>query len=360
MKPAVRIALIAVAAVSAIALAVIVRGAMSGKPTSQAAAAVHVEPPKPMARVLVARRDLKVGERLAPEDMDWQDWPLEAVNAAFITDGSVNLPPPPPPTPQEQCKTELSADPTWATRLKSRQDRAITACVEKKAKEAEKAKKDGKNKKADKKAAPAAPDPIAKVTRTVADLADGGPKAAFVGSVVREPLLKGEPIVERKLVKAGQSGYLAVVLAPGMRAMAVPVKVESAAGGFILPGDRVDVILSRELQGDQRNVFVSETVLRNVRVLAIDQVTQPDKNETSVVGATATLELNAQSAEALALAKAQGDLSLTLRSYADAAEPSGAVQRASSASGAIRTASAQGSSVRVFRGGEATVVSVSQ
>ena len=86
------------------------------------------------------------------------------------------------------------------------------------------------------------------------------------------------------------------------------------------------------------------------------------KNETSVVGATATLELNAQSAEALALAKAQGDLSLTLRSYADIGEPSGAVSRSSSsgAGAAMRTASAQTSTVRVFRGGDVTAVPVSQ
>jgi pilus assembly protein CpaB len=361
MKPAVRIGLVAVAAVSAIALAVVVRGALSGKPTSQAAAAVPVEQPKPTTRVLVAKRELKVGERLAPEDMGWQEWPVEALNAAFTTDGTVNAPPPPPPTIPELCNEEVrAAERAESSRTppKAKHERAVKKCVEKKEKEAKKAAKDKKPAKKGEPATTQAATAVATVTRTVADLADGGPRAKFVGAVVREAILQGEPIVDRKLVQAGQSGYLAVVLAPGMRAMAVSVKVETAAGGFILPGDRVDVILSRELTGEQRNTFISETVLRNVKVLAVDQVTQPNKNETTVVGATATLEVSSTSAEALALAKAQGDLSLTLRSYADAGEPSGVVARTTSVGAMSSSAAAATTTVRVFRNGEATAVSV--
>jgi pilus assembly protein CpaB len=325
MKP-VRIIVLAVAAVAAIALAVLVRGALSGKPTSQAAATA-VAPVKPMARVLVAKRDLKIGDRLVAEDMDWQDWPIDAVNPAFVTDGSVALP---------------------------------VAAMDEKAKD----DKDGKDKKADEAKKVDAKDTkskaaVAAVTRTVAELGDGGPKAQFVGAVVREPLLKGEPLVDRKLVRAGQSGYLAVVLAPGMRAMSVPLKVESGAGGFILPGDRVDILLSRDIEvrsGEgSHNQKVSGTVLRNIKILAIDQTTQTGKDETTVVGATATVEVSPGDAEALALAKAQGELSFTLRSYADAAEPSGRVGTSQSADA---SRSALSSSVRVFRNGQATEVQV--
>ena len=89
MKP-VRIIVLAVAAVAAIGLALLVRGMLAGKPTSQANAAPISQPAaKPMARVLVAKRDLKIGDRLTVADMDWQEWPVDAVNPAYVTDGSV-------------------------------------------------------------------------------------------------------------------------------------------------------------------------------------------------------------------------------------------------------------------------------
>jgi len=343
MKP-VRIVILGVAAVSAIGLAVVVRSAMGGSPTSQAnAAALASVTVKPMAKVLVAKRDLKVGERLTAADLEWQPWPVDSVNAAFVTDGSVEIANP-LTSPEEE---EPEGD-----KAKAGKD-AESDAKDKKPKDKKQA-----GKKADKGAAQA-------VVRQVAMLGDGGPKAQFIGAVVREPFLAGEPIVDRKVVRAGESGYLAVVLAPGMRAMAVPVTVETAAGGFILPADRVDVLLSREVQTADggKASFVSETVLRNVKVLAIDQVTQPDKNATTVVGATATLELGPLDAEALALAMAQGELSLTLRSYADAGGPSGRTPRA--AAQAINQASAPAGpnqpatrTVRVFRNGQATDVAV--
>src|SRR5438309_1050462 len=91
MKPA-RIIVLAIALVGAIGLALAVRVMLSGKATTQAAAAAPAPKPRPMARVLVAKRDMKVGERLAEADMDWQEWPVEAVNPAFVTDGSVPIP----------------------------------------------------------------------------------------------------------------------------------------------------------------------------------------------------------------------------------------------------------------------------
>ena len=85
-----------------------------------------------------------------------------------------------------------------------------------------------------------------KVAKAATDMAVTGAKSDYIGAVVREPILAGEPIVGRKIVRAGDSGYLAAYLEPGMRAMAIAVTVESAAGGFILPGDRVDVVLTAE------------------------------------------------------------------------------------------------------------------
>jgi pilus assembly protein CpaB len=328
MKP-IRIIVLAVAAVAAIGLAVLVRGVMSGKPTSQASAAIPVLKQKPMAKVLVAKRDLKIGERLTAEDLDWQDWPVEAVNAAFTTDGSVALPAPPPEPVADPKAKDAKPDPKAKPGAK-KLDKLAKAT-------------DGK-------------DPVAQVTHTVAMLGDGGPKAQFVGAVVREPFMKGEPVVARKVVRSGDSGYMAVVLPAGMRAMAVPVKVETAAGGFILPGDRVDVILSKTVQSEgssHNNVYITGTVLRNIKVLAIDQVTQPDKNENTVVGATATLQISPTDAEVLALAKSEGDLSLTLRSYADVDEPSGHTGRLPRLPTTV-AAAAGSHGVRVFRNGEAS------
>jgi len=303
MKPA-RIAVIGVAAVAAIALALVVRAMGSqGEPVAAAsAAAVEV---RPMAKVLVAARDLQPGQRLTDADLTWKDWPVDEVNPAFITDGSVPVP---------------TAD----------------------AKPAEDEKADAK---------PAGA--VAAVSRVANDIATSGGKADYFGSVVREPILAGEPIVGRKIVRAGDSGYMAAYLEPGMRAMAIRVTVETAAGGFILPGDRVDVLLTKQTKltnvgGDAGDRFASSTVMQNVKVLAIDQSTRAGEDEQAVVGATATLEVRPGDAEALALAKSEGELSLVLRSYADTAGPSGRVATSRSSS----------SAVRIFRGGAPEVVVV--
>ena len=171
MKPA-RIIVICVAAVAAIGLALVVRamGSPSNSPTAVAAAAAV--PARPMAKVLVAAKDLQPGQRLTESDLAWKEWPVDEVNPAFITDGTTPLP-------------------------------AAEAA-------------EG--------AAPAAARPqgaVASVTRAANNLTTGGAKADYVGSVVREPILAGEPIVSRKIVRAGDSGYMAAYLEPGMRAMAI-------------------------------------------------------------------------------------------------------------------------------------------
>ena len=141
------------------------------------------------------------------------------------------------------------------------------------------------------------------------------------GSIVRDPLLAGEPVVQGKIVRGGEGGYLSVTLGPGMRAVAIPVNAQTGVGGFVLPGDRVDVLMTRKEGGAGANGGVSlptvEAVLRNVQVLAIDQQIQAPKNAKSLVGGSATLAVPAGDVETLLGAEGHGDLTLTLRSYAD-------------------------------------------
>lgn len=155
-------------------------------------------------------------------------------------------------------------------------------------------------------------------------LRDRNPDAAeeFAGAVVRSEIGEGEPVLPRFLLQAGEAGFMSAVLTPGMRAHAVPITAETGAGGFILPGDRVDVIVAYEAEAEgssRRRFFVSETVVENARVLAIDQVFGGEEDADSVVvGETATLEVTAEQARALALATERGQISLSLRSLADA------------------------------------------
>lgn len=141
----------------------------------------------------------------------------------------------------------------------------------------------------------------------------------YAGAVARVDIAAGEPITGRKLVNPGEAGYMAAILTPGMRAVSVSVNPESGAAGFILPGDRVDVILTQEsglLRGG-RDSLVSQTILENVRVLAIDQTPRAAEEDQAIVGSTATLELIRDDAEMLILAEAMGDLNLVLRSVVD-------------------------------------------
>jgi pilus assembly protein CpaB len=142
-----------------------------------------------------------------------------------------------------------------------------------------------------------------------------------LGSIARAPFIAGEPIREPKLVKADGSGFMAAILPTGMRAISTEISPETGAGGFILPNDRVDVILSkREKNPDQRaapDIVNSEVILSNIRVLAIDQAPKEKDGQTAVVGKTVTLELKPEQTETLARARQSGTLSLALRSIAD-------------------------------------------
>ena len=195
-------------------------------------------------QVLTAKRDLMVGERIAPDSLGWQDWPdTGATSVAFFV----------------QSKN---------------------------------------------------PDAI----------------KSFENGVVRQEMVAGEPVTDKKIVAVGaETSSMAALLTPGMRATSVIVTPESGVAGFVLPNDRVDIVVTRELQvqanGQSRAQTVSSTILENVRVLAIDQTVSQVKDQKSIAGSTATVELTASDAERLRLADKLGDISLMLRGYADAAGP---------------------------------------
>jgi pilus assembly protein CpaB len=144
----------------------------------------------------------------------------------------------------------------------------------------------------------------------------------IAGSIARDPVIAGEPIREQKLVKSNGSGFMAAILPSGARAVSTEVSPETGAGGFILPNDRVDVILSRREKHPENpavpEIIVSEVILSNIRVLAIDQAPKEKDGQTNLVGKTATLELKPAQAETLARARQMGILTLALRSITDA------------------------------------------
>lgn len=167
------------------------------------------------------------------------------------------------------------------------------------------------------------------------------------GSVARSAFLAGEPVTQKKLIKAGQGGVLAAILPQGMRAISTKIRAETAAGSLILPNDHVDVILIRRIRGKAGgDDTVADTLFRNVRVIAIGQTIETKEGKKSVEGSatTATLELTPRQAEMMALANTMGDITLTLRSIADmSTDPT--------ASGNANLGKDRGNSVRVLRYG---------
>lgn len=252
--------------------------------------------PKPTVNVLTAKHDLQVGDRLDASAIAWQAWPADGVSPAFVTDGAA----------------------------------AASAPVDMQGK------------------AMAAAGGAAGLAKSAIGAADPGRMAGWFGAVVRESIGAGEPVTERKVVRAGASGVLAVTLQPGMRAMSLPLSAESGAGGFILPGDHVDVV---QIQKTPTGVQAA-TVMRNVRVLAIDQSTRAEAKAITQLGAQATVELSPIQAEDMVLARAQGELTLVLRSYADAA--------GATSTGDIRRTALETPVVRVFRSGQETQVKVAR
>jgi pilus assembly protein CpaB len=158
-----------------------------------------------------------------------------------------------------------------------------------------------------------------------------GAMSDLAGAIARNAFVAGEPIRHDKLIK-GDAGFMSAILPSGMRALAIAIdnRGTNSAGGFILPNDRVDVIrtfrdeVATKMQGTE--VVVSETILRNVRVLAIGQNVQEKDGQKVVIGETATLELDPRQVEVIALAQRIGQLSLSLRSMADASKPDEPIQ----------------------------------
>jgi len=258
---AARIVILAAAAVAAIGLALVVRHMAGAGHHPPAIQVVRNTQQIPTVRVLVASHDLPVGTHMGPGDVSWQTFPAAAVNPSWIVD---RAPPPAAVIPHIGPQS-------------ARADALTTSVVG-----------------------------MSQVT----------------GSIVRDAFLAGEPIVTSKVVHGGSGGYLSVTLDPGMRAVAIPLNAETGVGGFILPGDRVDVLMTRKDTGvgvasGALAAPTVEMVLRNVQVLAIDQQAQAPKNAKSLVGGSATLEVPANDVETLLGAEGHGDLTLALRSYAD-------------------------------------------
>ncbi len=190
-------------------------------------------------QVLISRRDMKPGDMIREEDLEWAPWPEENLVEGFISE-------------------ETSPD-------------AITETA---------------------------------------------------GGIARTPIFDREPINTRKIVVKGEQGLMAALIQPGMRAISVEISTESASGGFILPNDRVDLILTHDVEVITQDRMterpVSVSILTNVRVLAIDQVFRTgEEGSASYVGNVATLEATPKEAELISLSQSLGSLSLSLRPYSE-------------------------------------------
>lgn len=258
---AARIGVLVLALVAAGAAAFLARGLVSSDDGRQAAPKV-VE--APTVEVLVAAKNIEIGDRLTGSAIKWQKWPEDALNPVFIT---------------------------------------------------RKAKPDALSANAD--------------------------------SVARVSIVKGEPVTADKLVQTGNKGLMAALIDPGMRAVAIRISPETSAGGFILPNDRVDVVLTGRSTGGNRNAATAETIMRNVRILAIDQRFNENEGAQVAIGKTATLELTPAQAELIALAQEEGKLTLTLRGIGE-----------KEIAGGDTRDEAEGSVVRVVRFGHTQPVRV--
>ena len=150
---------------------------------------------------------------------------------------------------------------------------------------------------------------------------DGDPRK-LLGTVVRYAITAGQPVTRGSLVGPQDRGFLAAALGPGMRAITVPVNVSSSVAGFIFPGDHVDMVLNQTVSGGGEGppLKVSETIIRNLRVLATDQriTEKDDEGKTQVkTFSNVTLEVTPRIAEKISVAQSIGSLSLSLRSIAD-------------------------------------------
>lgn len=142
----------------------------------------------------------------------------------------------------------------------------------------------------------------------------------LLGTVVRNPITAGQPLTQGSLVAPGDRGFLAAALGPGMRAVTIPVSARTGVAGFVFPGDHIDLVLTQTVKGEGQALKASETILKNLRVLATDQATSSETvdGKTRVrTFSTVTLEVTPKIAEEVAVAQTIGTISLSLRSLAD-------------------------------------------
>ncbi|MEM6411070.1 MAG: Flp pilus assembly protein CpaB [Pseudomonadota bacterium] len=267
-----RILILLIAAGAAMGVAFLVRSATSA-PAVATSTEVQVETVKEAVEVsevevLVAARDLRIGEVMTPEDLRWALWPEKELNPNFFVKDSS--------------------------------------------------------------------------TDKIEDLS---------GMVVRQYIYEREPLVAQRIVERGDTSVLAALVSPGMRAVSMEISTETASGGFILPEDRVDVILTYETERFTREGVVEEiesvVIIENARVLAIDQGLRTDDETATLVGSTATLELSPDDAALIAYGEREGQMSLVLRSMFDAVQAGDTVVSRASEFAAGR----ETSSVTVFRNG---------
>ena len=186
-------------------------------------------------------------------------------------------------------------------------------------------------------------------------------KESLYGAVLRRGIAAGYPIVKSQVIKPGDRGFLAAVLKPGHRAYTIKISAASSAAGLVFPGDRVDLILTHKVGGGRGGQQVSETVLKNLRILAIDQSLNDTTNQPRI-GKTATFEVTPKQAEILAVADGLGRLSLALRSLAkDDAElerliGGGALDESGASRGGTYTRESEASVLSGVSGGAVTVV----
>ncbi|MBW8743779.1 MAG: Flp pilus assembly protein CpaB [Sphingomonas sp.] len=145
--------------------------------------------------------------------------------------------------------------------------------------------------------------------------------AAVQGTVVRYTITAGQPVTQGALIKPGDRGFLAAALTPGMRAVSISVTAQASVAGFVFPGDRVDLLLTQTVSGGDQPLKATETIIRNLRVLATDQKTDKPADAEGKTQVTTfsnvTLEATPKIAEKIAVAQSVGTLSLSLRSIAD-------------------------------------------
>jgi pilus assembly protein CpaB len=303
---------------------------------------VQEEKPKGVAKVLVASRTINPGEILSAKDVTWADWPKSLVEDRMIDENEFVVP-------------SASVPPTQVGLV------VRTEGGDKKKSD------DGEGQKSAK---------------------SGPADSAIVGAVARRRIFANEPISPDQLIQRGDKSIGSAVVSPGMRAVSVKIKPETASGGFIAPGDYVDVMLSIEWKagtdengnklpegaalrlpdGDQMVKVTTETVLRNVKVLAIDQSLGRSAEEGAAdIGKTATLEVSLSDTEKLLTAAKLGSIALVLRSMVVEAQPQDEVDAfedpfnfttdviTSRAFGAMHSTSSLygygGDAVRVNRGG---------